>query len=390
MNGFRIYVDSEVLREDIRGTVVRDAQKRLTRKRADLFIEKSKGIPALKHSDLELGDHLGSGSFSSVYKVKSIRSSRHRRKRNAEELAVKILRPSLIKDPVTFSSCAADLFMEALFLASLEHKNILHIHGGEAHGVLGYANGRHDAFFLVLERLDKTLKAQLDAWALETARIQRSPFHRSTRRRELLQEKIDVILQLSSAVRYLHSKRLLHRDLKPDNIGFQGNTLKLFDFDKACVLPDNSAGEERELFNLSPKVGSRRYMSPEVALGKRYHWSADVYSVALLIHEILSLKKPYEHLSRADSDQIIHMEGVRPSIPTSWPQGFQDLIQSGWARDPLSRPSMSDFDESLVSELQQWLDRKQEPSSLPVLYQRMSSPLANLRKRKKGVAVPAA
>merc|ERR1712176_1568807 len=124
---------------------------------------------------------------------------------------------------------------------------------------------------------------------------------------ELLAERLDVAQQLADAIAYLHSQNVLHRDLKPDNIGFDANgDLKVFDFDIARVCPTSEEpaasvssrrsgstnAKEEETFLMTQKVGSPRYMSPECARREPYNLKADVYSYAVLAHQILTLQKP--------------------------------------------------------------------------------------------------
>merc|ERR1711981_1339117 len=87
---------------------------------------------------------------------------------------------------------------------------------------------------------------------------------------ELLDERIDVALQLADAIKYLHEQNVIHRDLKPDNIGFDARSgaLKVFDFDIARRVPATRAQAENNeeedddalLYRMTRAVGSPRYM----------------------------------------------------------------------------------------------------------------------------------
>ncbi|VEU43985.1 unnamed protein product [Pseudo-nitzschia multistriata] len=106
--------------------------------------------------------------------------------------------------------------------------------------------------------------------------------------------RLGLLIDLCGAVSFLHSQKIIHRDLKPDNVGFDRNgTLKIFDFDVARILPPQAEDPDR-LFKLTKKVGSPRYMSPEVARGQPYNEKTDVYGLGLLAYEVLSLKRPFE------------------------------------------------------------------------------------------------
>lgn len=357
MPGFSIYNDSKVLKEEQAGTVVKQAMDRLQRKRVHGLIGSTcPNTATLRHDDIELGPHIGNGSFASVFQVKKIHFSSQQEHCQPHKLAVKVLRPKLAGHPSHLASSGADLYKEALIMAQLNHKNVLKLHAWEPSGIFGYVNGRHDAFFLVIDRLDETLGERIGQWNQEKKRISRSLVDRATSRQKLLTEQVDAVSQLSAAVRYLHGQLLLHRDLKPENIGFQDGVLKIFDFDVSCVLPKADFGHD-ETFKLT-KAGTPRYMAPEVASRAKYNLSADVYTFALLAHEILTLKKPFCEIPSHTLAQSVYADGYRPKIPNSWPLGLQTLITSGWCQEHSRRPSMSTLDKDLQTELTRWLQKE--------------------------------
>jgi len=163
---------------------------------------------------------------------------------------------------------------------------------------------------------------------------------------QLLAERLDVAQQLADAISYLHSQNVLHRDLKPDNIGFDINgDLKVFDFDIARVCPTSEdigsrRYKEDETFLMTQKVGSPRYMSPECARREPYNLKADVYSYALLTHQILTLQKPYDDISDDDHDDLVFVKGVRPFIPVALPNNMKELFHCAWSHTISERPNM--------------------------------------------------
>merc|ERR1712025_909658 len=286
------------------------------------------------------------------------------------------------------------------------------------YGVGAYLNGYHDSYFLVLERLERTLSDRIVEWQSrhkglyeaaelagqydpESALVSaikpsssnswkkkiRSSFQKGTddsaleisdrtnatqalsedgsdlgddsytktaiAKTELLAERLDVAQQLADAIAYLHSQNVLHRDLKPDNIGFDiHGDLKVFDFDIARVCPTSSIphgmstrrlmkeSKEDETFLMTQKVGSPRYMSPECARREPYNLKADVYSFAVLAHQILTLQKPYDDVTDEDHDDLVFFKGVRPFIPAGLPATTKDLLAKSWSHTISDRPNM--------------------------------------------------
>eukprot|EP00568_Trieres_chinensis_P009063 CAMPEP_0183314746 /NCGR_PEP_ID=MMETSP0160_2-20130417/49439_1 /TAXON_ID=2839 ORGANISM="Odontella Sinensis, Strain Grunow 1884" /NCGR_SAMPLE_ID=MMETSP0160_2 /ASSEMBLY_ACC=CAM_ASM_000250 /LENGTH=93 /DNA_ID=CAMNT_0025480145 /DNA_START=1 /DNA_END=279 /DNA_ORIENTATION=- len=90
---------------------------------------------------------------------------------------------------------------------------------------------------------------------------------------------------------YLHENRIVFRDLKPQNIGFDDkNKVKIFDFGIARKL---DPGDEK---HPTGNTGTLRYMAPEVAKCKNYGLEVDVYSFGMLLWEICKWKKPFHKM----------------------------------------------------------------------------------------------
>ncbi|CAN0350127.1 unnamed protein product, partial [Ectocarpus fasciculatus] len=107
--------------------------------------------------------------------------------------------------------------------------------------------------------------------------------------------------ELASVMRYLHDDAMpgmciLHRDLKPDNLGFRGNVMKLVDLGLAKVIKHSETGVD-EFYRMSGEVGSLRYMAPEVASQYPYNEKADVHSFGVVMWELVTGWLPYAGLS---------------------------------------------------------------------------------------------
>lgn len=141
------------------------------------------------------------------------------------------------------------------------------------------------------------------------------------------------IYGIASAMKYLHSKSYMHRDLKPQNI--------LMDNNLYPKVSDFGLSKSYSLENTIMALGTPVYMAPEIWLSYEYTKAVDVYAYSLIVYEIITNKKPY-------NDMNIFMlclkvtEQYRPEIIEEIPSWYKKLITSCWNQDPSQRPS---FDE---------------------------------------------
>jgi serine/threonine-protein kinase TNNI3K len=159
-------------------------------------------------------------------------------------------------------------------------------------------------------------------------------------------------LGIARGLEYLHENGVLHGDIKPRNVGFANGVVKLFDLGLARpteskVLP--------ERFASTPRYASPQIFTNERSPDKR----SDVYSFAILLWEIIALKKPFEEICSLDGFEILVVKQGRrlplKPIPT---KRLVSLITRAWSHDPDVRPKMSEVRQVLQDEITSALGTK--------------------------------
>mmetsp|Transcript_3050 Transcript_3050/g.4506 ORF Transcript_3050/g.4506 Transcript_3050/m.4506 type:complete len:402 (+) Transcript_3050:112-1317(+) len=301
--------------------------------------------------ELKYGKLLGAGSFCEAHELKDItllkqyesaskapdyQTNRKKmaaiaRKAKKSPYVVKHLRPSLLKDQKAFIEAAGELILEAKYLASMTHPNIIGIHAVATAGAKAYSDGSHDGYFVVLDALRSTLFDDIIQWKVQGAKAKAS-----------LGYRLQVVHDLATALEYLHGRNLVYRDLKPGNVGFDLNgRVKLFDFGLLAEIPRGGY--------LTQRSGTLRYMAPDCYLGK-YNCKVDVYSVTVILWEVLTTRHYFDKLENLAHVKEI-MAGNREPLDKTWPSGLRDVMTRSWIGDPNRRLSMREFRSGLDEEI---------------------------------------
>jgi len=232
------------------------------------------------------------------------------------EVAVKILRGDLSDD----EKFIRRFQREANSASSLRHPNIVEMYD------VGEDDGK---YFIVMEYVDgKTLKGLIK---------KRGPLN--------LSESIDIMLQLTSGIACAHDSYIIHRDIKPQNVMIlEDGRVKITDFGIAMAVNNN------ELTQTNSVMGSVHYLPPEQASGSGSTIKSDIYSLGILMFELLTGKVPFKG-ENAVEIAIKHMKDQIPSvckINSSIPQSVENIILKACAKNPKNRyESASEMYEDL-------------------------------------------
>lgn len=365
--------NGDAFKPDLAKKVVRCLQMDMERslKQSSCLSERNTELlPKFELSELYFGKVLGEGGFAEVWELQSIqchgdlsngvRDSRRvvvasrantRNKEGKPPYVVKHLRCKFLLRPRAFRGAAHDLMMEAQFLASLKHPNIITIRAMAIGGPDAYSNGRTDGFFFVMDRVALTLRDRIGQWRKQLSKFATPALQKiygdAGVNRVLFSGRLQIVRDIASALAYLHDRCIIYRDLKPENVGIDSNGMvKLLDFGLAIEHNDNHDTVQR-------RAGSPRYMAPENYLGHKYDQSVDVYALSMVLWEVLALKRCFAKANVYDFKTKVIERGDRPPMEMTWPPAIRSLVQRGWSAAAQERPSMQDYHEGLVYELKQ-------------------------------------
>ncbi|MEH7388503.1 Stk1 family PASTA domain-containing Ser/Thr kinase [Bacillus sp. JJ1521] len=255
---------------------------------------------------------IGGGGMANVYLARDVILER--------DVAIKVLRLDFSNDDEFIKRFRR----EAHAATSLAHPNVVSIYDvGE----------EEDIYYIVMEYVPgQTLKQYIQ---------RNAPLHPK--------EAINIMLQLTSAITHAHQNQIVHRDIKPQNILIDHDgTVKVTDFGIAVALSSTTITQTNSV------LGSVHYLSPEQARGGMSTRKSDIYSLGIVMFELLTGRVPFEGES-AVSIALKHLQADTPS-PKRWnatiPQSVENIILKATAKDPFHRyNTVEEMEEDLQTAL---------------------------------------
>jgi len=275
--------------------------------------------PGQMVGEYKIISQIGKGGMATVYKAFQTNMERY--------VAIKVLSFQLADN----EEFLGRFKQEARLIARLEHPNILPIYDfGEDKGIP----------FLVVRYLEAgTLKDRLQKiFELSSVEL-----------RLLNEEEIDRILtQLTDALEYAHENGVIHRDIKPSNILLDGrNRVFLTDFGIAKLIESTRNSSTVPLFTATGAItGTPDYMSPEQAQGLKLDQRSDIYSLGIVLYEMLTGKVPFD----AETPIAVLLKHIAAPLPPpsllrpDLHPALEAVVIKALAKSPDDRyASMNDF-----------------------------------------------
>ena len=237
---------------------------------------------------------LGAGGMSRVYLAIDNKLKR--------PVALKVLLPHLAGN----SRITRRFIKEARTAAQLRHSNIVSIYN--------VGKEKDNLYYISMEYLKESLKDRLR---------KSSPLKP--------EEALCIVKDTAKALSYAHEKGFIHRDIKPDNIMFRSDgAVVLVDFGIVKVLKSAT-----KLTKTGVSVGTPKYMSPEQVRASRIDGRADIYSLGIVLYEVLVGRAPYK-AEDVIALAIKHAEDPVPQLPSRL-KSYQPLIDKMLAKSPKDR-----------------------------------------------------
>ncbi|XP_046329219.2 serine/threonine-protein kinase Nek11-like isoform X2 [Haliotis rufescens] len=249
----------------------------------------------------EVVKKLGSGNFGTAFLCKDLRNNNELKV--LKEISVGDLQPDE----------TVDAMHEARLLSKLDHPSIVKFHDSFIDG---------EFFCIITEYCDG---GDLDIKIGDCKKSKTTFDEKSI---------LDWLVQLLLAVQYMHSRRVLHRDLKTRNIFIRNNMVKIGDFGISRILMGTTD-------MASTFTGTPYYMSPEVLKHEGYNSKSDVWSIGCILFELCALEHAFNGQGLMGVMYKI-VEGKPPDLPKKYSRELNTVFQKMLVKNPDERPSASE------------------------------------------------
>jgi serine/threonine protein kinase len=268
---------------------------------------------------------LGAGGMGEVYRARDPRIGR--------DVAIKILPPSFTEN----ADRLRRFQQEAHAAGVLNHPNLLTV----------FELGTHEGSpFIVSE--------YVDGWTLRDVMNGHSSIATSSSSdigvRGALTSKraLDFVLQLANGLAAAHDKGIIHRDLKPENVLItRDGRVKLLDFGLAKLRDEAPLGEDntiRQETHPGVILGTVAYMSPEQVRGEAVDYRSDIFSLGVVLYEMLTATHPFRRDSQVETMNAILKEEPKPAAAGTLTPSLERITRHALEKDPAHRfQSMRDL-----------------------------------------------
>jgi tRNA A-37 threonylcarbamoyl transferase component Bud32 len=285
-----------------------DVVKAQNRAEAKIIDDESKLFLHISGHDLASEELIGQGGFADVYRGTWI-SQRHR-------VAIKTIRITYLTDDVR-----QDFLDEIAAMCRIRFDHVLNIFGAciePNYYALVVEYMSLGSLFNVLQKNELLL-----SWT----------------------DRLSIALQMTKSVNYLHTRSILHRDIKSLNFlmekAVDGYLVKISDFGLAKIRQETSrqtTKDDRQRVG----VGTLQWKAPEILKFGKPSKASDIYSLGIVFWELATGCVPYEELDEATISQGVK-DGERLRIPNDVPLDFASIISSAWSQEPSKRPTSQEL-----------------------------------------------
>lgn len=297
-------------------------------------MEESKSSSTQLGNRYQLQKTLGTGGMARVYLAKDLTLER--------PVAIKILKQDFSTNPTLRNRFR----QEAQAVANLSHPNIVTVHD------FGFHKGR---LYIVMEHVPgQNLKDMIRQYGIFS-----------------VEDAIQLMIQACSGIGYAHRAGLVHCDVKPHNMLITPDQrLKVTDFGIARALSSINPDEQYDII-----WGSPQYFSPEQAAGTAPSPASDVYSLGVILYEMLTGKLPFE---ADDATELARLHRVATPVPpiqynSEIPQTLNQIILKVLSKEPTSRYRTTDQLGRILETIKKQISQShQEPNQRkePAFYEK--------------------